>query len=73
MQTLLLFMLYILVVYSSRLFMKFSIKALQNKNRRVLLEFPRHNTTFNITFREPTITFPKVYIYDEHQVLMLFQ
>ena len=53
--------------------MKFSIKALQNKNRRVLLEFPRHNTTFNITFREPTITFPKVYIYDEHQVLMLFQ
>jgi hypothetical protein len=70
MQTLLLFM---LVVYSSCRFMKFSIKALQNKNRRILLEFPRHNITFNITFREPTITFPKVYVYDEHQVLMLFQ
>jgi hypothetical protein len=73
MQTLLLFMLYMLVVYSSRMFMKFSIKALQNKNRRILLAFPRHNITFNITFREPTIALPKVYLYDEHQMIMLFQ
>ena len=73
MQTILLFMLYMLVVYSSHLFMKFSTKALQNKGRRLLLEIPRHNITFNITFREPTITFPKVYLYDEHQVIMLFQ
>jgi hypothetical protein len=53
--------------------MKFSIKALQNKDRRILLEFPRQNITLNITFREPTITLPKVYLYDEHEVLMIFQ
>lgn len=53
--------------------MKFSVKALQNKKRRILLEIPRHNITFNITFREPTITLPKIYIYDEHQIIMLFQ
>ena len=73
MQTIFLLVLYMLVVYSSRLFMKFSIKSLQNKGRRLLLEIPRHNITLNITFQEPTITLPKVYLYDEHQVIMLFQ
>ena len=73
MQTILLFILYMLVVYSTRLFMKFSIKALQTKDNRILLEFPHHNITFNITFREPTITLPRMYLYDEHQILMLFQ
>lgn len=73
MQTLILFIVYILVVYSSRAFMRFSIKALQNKDRRIVLEIPRHNITLNITIREPTIAFPKVYLYDEHQVIMLFQ
>lgn len=73
MQTILLFILYMLVVYSTRLFMKFSIKALQNKDRRILLEVPRHNITVNITFREPTITLPRMYLYDEHQIIMLFQ
>jgi len=73
MQTIVILIIYILAVYSSRLFMKFSIKALQNKDRRILLEFPRQNITLNITFREPTITLPKVYLYDEHEVLMIFQ
>jgi hypothetical protein len=73
MQTIVLFILYILVVYSSRLFIKFSIKALQNKDRRISLEVPRHNITVNITFKEPTIALPMVYLYDEHQILMLFQ
>ncbi len=73
MQTIFLLVLYMLVVYSTRLFMKFSIKSLHNRGRRLLLEIPRHNITLNITFQEPTITFPKVYLYDEHQVIMLFQ
>jgi len=73
MQTIFLIMLYILVVYSSRLFMKFSIKSLDNNGRRLLLEFPRRNITLNKTFQEPTIALPKIYIYDEHQIIMLFQ
>ena len=73
MQIIFLLVLYILVVYSTSLFMKFSIKSLHNNGQRLLLEIPRHNITLNITFREPTITLPKVYLYDEHQVIMLFQ
>jgi hypothetical protein len=73
MQTIFLIMLYILVVYSSRLFIKFALKSLHNNGRRLLLEFPRRNITFNITFQEPTIALPKIYIYDEHQIIMLFQ
>jgi len=73
MQTLALLILCMLAVYSSQLFMKFSIKALQNKSRRILLELPRHNITLNITIQIPTIELPNIYLYDEHQVIMLFQ
>ena len=66
-------MLYILVVYSSRLFIKFALKSLHNNGRRLLLEFPRRNITLNKTFQEPTIALPNIYIYDEHQIIMLFQ
>jgi hypothetical protein len=48
-------MLYILVVYSSRLFIKFALKSLHNNGRRLLLEFPRRNITLNKTFQENDI------------------
>jgi len=60
-------------VYSSQRFIPFYIKSFNNPKKRIILELPKQNMTLNITFREPTITFPKIYLDDAHQIIMLFQ
>lgn len=64
-------------VYSSQRFIPFSIKSFNNHKNRIVLELPNKNMTVNmtvnITFREPTITLPKIYLDDMHQVIMIFQ
>ena len=60
-------------VYSSQRFIPFSIRSFNNHKNRIVLELPNKNMTLNITFREPTITLPKIYLDDMHQVIMIFQ
>ena len=60
-------------VYSSQRFIPFSIKSFNAPKQRIILELPNKNMTLNITFREPTITLPKIYLDDMHQVIMIFQ
>ena len=61
-------------VYSSQRFIPFSMKSFNNNHKKhIVLELPNKNMTLNITFKEPTITLPKIYLDDVHQVIMLFQ
>ena len=63
-------------VYSSQRLIPFSIQTFNNP-KKIVLELPKKNVTVNmtvnITFREPTITLPKIYLDDMHQVIMIFQ
>lgn len=72
MQVIVLLVLCMWAVYSSQRLLPFSIKAFNNQWRRII-EMPNGNISMNITFREPTITLPKIYFDDMHQVIMIFQ
>jgi hypothetical protein len=56
-------------VYSSQRFMQFSIKAFANTTR---LEIPKVNITLPALPFEPTITLPRIYLDDLHEIIMLF-
>lgn len=60
-------------VYTSQRLIPFYIKSFNSPKQRIVLELPNKNMTLNITFRESTITFPKIYLDDMHQVIMIFQ
>jgi len=60
------------VVYSAQRFRPFPIQTFNN-SRRMFLELKNKNITLNITFREPVITLPRIYLDDAHQIIMLFQ
>jgi len=60
-------------LYLSRGFISFQYIRQLNNKRRILLELPNQNITLNITFREPVITLPRIYLDDAHQIIMLFQ
>jgi len=59
-------------VYSSQRLIPFSIKSFNNP-KKIVLELPKKNITLDITFKEPNITLPKLYLDDVHQIIMLFQ
>ena len=73
MQAIVLLVLCMWAVYSSQRLLPFSIKSFNNQVRRIMIEMPNSNISMNITFREPTITLPKIYLDDMHQVIMIFQ
>lgn len=73
MQSLVFIILCLWAVYSSQRFMQFSIKAFANNTSHNIFKLPMVNITIpSFQLREPTITLPKIYVDDMHQIIMLF-
>uniref|UniRef100_A0A6C0JYI5 Uncharacterized protein n=1 Tax=viral metagenome TaxID=1070528 RepID=A0A6C0JYI5_9ZZZZ len=73
MQLILFIILWVLSVYSYQKFRPFSIQTFNKNGRRMLLELKNKNITLNITFKDPNITLPKIYLDDVNQIILLFQ